>query len=87
MNKKCETFVVDINKFGDRAWDTVKYLLKIMSEADYVCSVRTEENLIIIEYQDSDPNIGGAVLRWLSISEFESVVWDGEFIEDDSNEY
>lgn len=78
MNKKTETLVLDPQKFDGDIWDVVRDVLKIISAAGYICAIRTEENLVIIDFQDEDPNIGGAILTWLSIDEYESVAWDSD---------
>ena len=78
MNKKAERLVLDPQKFDNDIWDVVGDVLKIISAAGYICSIKTEENLVIIDFQDEDPNIGGAMLAWLSIDEYESITWDNE---------
>lgn len=63
------------NEFKQRLAEAITVLL----ESEYICKVRLDEtDIIVIEYDHADRNLGSAYPYWLTPSQLESVPTGGD---------
>ena len=66
--------------------NAIKKAVMVLLENKYIMTVRYDEpglGIVCIDYESNDPNIECKYPYWLSPTEWESVMWDDEVIEDE----
>ena len=61
--------------------NAIKKAVMVLLDNDYIMTVRYDEpglGIVCIDYNHSDEIYGNRHPHWLSPTEWESVVWDGE---------
>lgn len=77
----CITLCRDNYKSQEEFEQAVKTTVMLLLDADYIMTVRYDEpglGIICIEYNHADESFGCHYPHWLSVEEYESVVWDDE---------
>ena len=66
--------------------NAIKKAVMVLLENEYIMTVRYDEpglGIVCIDYENSDASIGAKYPYWLSPTEWESIIWDYEVIEDE----
>ena len=61
--------------------NAIKKAIMVLLDNEYIMTVRYDEpglGIVCIEYNSDDESYGKHYPHWLSPTEWESVVWDGE---------
>lgn len=55
-------------------WNDIGGFLRLVTKQGYACKVYDDDtNIIVVEYEWSDPDIGGPFLEWLDDDELDAV--------------
>lgn len=55
-------------------WNDIGGFLRLVTKQGYTCKVYDDDaNIIVVEYEWSDPDIGGPFLEWLDDDELDAV--------------
>lgn len=61
--------------------NAIKKAVMVLLENNYIMTVRYDDKglgIVVIEFNSNDLQLGDPMPHWLSVDEYESVVWDDE---------
>lgn len=85
MNKIC--FVKDQYETPAKMWASIAALLQILEETENIAVVRSEDVVVIVEYEHDDPSWGTPYPYWLTEDEFDQITFaDEEDFDDEESD-